>query len=87
MFEQKTIIAFERAAEAAYAAMYDAKPPNVKDCYDDAQLCFGHAIEAAKLAGLADEVERLKSRVEHITKVYNAHFHSVLLFIRGQMRR
>ena len=28
--------------------MYDAKPHCVKDCYDDAVLCFAHAIEAAR---------------------------------------
>lgn len=59
MSERKTIDEFERAAEAAYAAMYEAKPYSVKDCYDDAQINFSHAIAAAKLAGLADEVERL----------------------------
>jgi hypothetical protein len=75
--DRKTIDEFERAAEAAYADMYDAKPHNVKDCYDDAQLCFAHAIEAAKRAGLADEVVRLRSRVEHIASVYNSQFRGV----------
>ena len=58
MIDRKTIDDFERAAEVAYAGMYDAKPHGVKDCYDDAMLCFAHAIEAARLAGLVDEVER-----------------------------
>ena len=74
---RKTIDEFERAAEAAYAAMYEAKPYSVKDCYDDAQLYFSHAIAAAKLAGLADEAERLKSRVEHIRNVYHNQFRGV----------
>ena len=77
MSDPKTIEQFEQAAEAAYAAMYDAKPHNVEDCYDDAQLCFAHALEAATLAGLTDEVERLKSRVEHIRNVYNGQFRGV----------
>jgi hypothetical protein len=38
MTGKKTIDEFERAAEAAYAAMYEARPHNVKDCHDDAQL-------------------------------------------------
>ena len=50
MMARKTIDEFERAAEAAYAAMYEAKPYSVKDCYDDAQLYFSHAIAAAKRA-------------------------------------
>ena len=52
MIDRKTIDDFERAAEVAYAGMYDAKPHGVKDCYDDAMLCFAHAIEATRLAGM-----------------------------------
>ena len=77
MIGRKTIDEFERAAEAAYAAMYEAKPYSVKDCYDDAQLYFSHAIAAAKLAGLADEVERLSQRAEDVKKVYNSQFRGV----------
>jgi hypothetical protein len=57
--------------------MYDAKPHGVKDCYDDTMLCFAHAIEAAKIAGLVDEVARLMSRVEHIRNVYNGQFRGI----------
>ena len=77
MTGRKTIDEFERAAEAAYAAMYDAKPYSVKDCYDDAQLYFSHAIAAAKLAGLAEEVERLTRRAEDVRKVYNSRLRGV----------
>ena len=77
MIDRKTIDDFERAAEVAYAGLYDAKPHGVKDCYDDAMLCFAHAIEAARLAGLVNEVERLKSRAEHIRNVYNGQFRGV----------
>jgi hypothetical protein len=77
MMARKTIDEFERAAEAAYAAMYGATPYSVKDCYDDAQLYFSHAIAAAKHAGLADEVERLSQRADDIRRVYNSQFRGV----------
>ena len=77
MSERQTIAELEQTAEAAYAAMYDAKAHDVKDCYDDAQVHFGRAIEAAQLARLPDEVARLWRRVEHITSVYNSQFRGV----------
>jgi len=77
MSHSKTIAEFEQLAEAAYAAMYDAAPHNVKDCHDDAQLYFSQAIEAAKLAGLADEAMRLTRRAEHVRKVYNSQFRGI----------
>jgi hypothetical protein len=77
MIDRKTMDDFERGAEVAYAGMHDAKPHGVKDCYDDAMLCFAHAIEAARLAVLVDEVQRLKSRVEHIRNVYDGQFRGV----------
>jgi hypothetical protein len=70
-------IGFERLAEAAYAAMYDVRPHNVKDCYDDAQLYFSRAIEAAEIGGLADEATRLTRRREHVENVYNSQFRGV----------
>jgi hypothetical protein len=77
MNEREAVADFERLAEAAYAAMYDVLPHNVKDCYDDAQLYIGRAIEAAERGGLADEVVRLTRRAEHITDVYNSQFRGV----------
>ena len=50
---------YEARAEAAYTAMYDAAPHNVKDCYDDACLYLAHAIEIATGLGLIAEAERL----------------------------
>ena len=38
---------------------------------------FSHAIAAAKLAGLADEVERLSQRAEDVRRVYNSQFRGV----------
>jgi len=64
----------ERRAEAAYAAMYDARPPAAKDCYDDARRYFTQAIEFAGRADLADEVTRLTSRRSHIAEVYIRQF-------------
>jgi hypothetical protein len=77
MNEREAVAEFERLAEAAYAAMYDVRPRNVKDCYDDAQLYFGQAIEAALRDGLADEVARLTLRFEHVRNVYNRQFRGV----------
>jgi hypothetical protein len=77
MIERTTPDEFERLAEGAYAAMYEARPHNVKDCHDDAQLYFAHAIEAAKTAALGDEVVRLSQRAEDIRKVYNSQFRGV----------
>lgn len=77
MTEPDTVADCERSAEAAYAAMYDARPHGVKDCYDDARLYFSRAIEAASNAGLADEVTRLAKRLEQVEAVYNGQFRGV----------
>jgi hypothetical protein len=75
--ERETIAEFERLAEAAYAAMFDVRPYNVKDCYDDVQLYCSRAIDAAERGGLADEVARLTRRREHVENVYNSQFRGV----------
>ena len=49
---------YEQHAEAAYAAMYDARPPAAKDCYEDARSYLTKAIEMAKGANLPDDVAR-----------------------------
>lgn len=66
--------AYEKRAEDAYSAMYDARPWNVKDCYEDACLYLNHAILIAQELGLAAETERLKRRSQHIEAVYNHQF-------------
>ncbi|MCZ7594272.1 MAG: hypothetical protein M5U16_04650 [Hyphomicrobium sp.] len=68
---------YEARAEAAYAAMYDAAPHNVKDHYEDACLYLAHAIEIAAGWGLEQEVARLKKRSEEIDAVYNHQFRHV----------
>ena len=77
MNERDTIAELEQMAEGSYDAMYDARPHNVKDHYEDAQLYFSRAIEAAQRGGLTDEVMRLTRRVEHITDVYDTQFRGV----------
>jgi hypothetical protein len=68
---------FERKGEDAYAAMYDARPYAVKDCYEEARSQFRLAIEAARLGGYAEEMARLERRLAHITAVYNSQFRDV----------
>ena len=77
MIDSDALAELEGKAEAAYAAMYDARPYSVKDCYEDSCLYFHRAIEVAQRAGLADEAARLRQRVEHVGKVYNNQFRGV----------
>lgn len=71
---RKEIAQFEALAEAAYGAMYDAKDHNVKDCYEDASYNLSRAVDVARAHGLAEEVERLSKRIDHIAAVYNSQF-------------
>jgi hypothetical protein len=64
----------EARAEQAYAAMYEASPHNVKDCYEDACLYLSRAIKLAEELGLNVEYERLTARVAHVEYVYNHQF-------------
>ena len=68
---------YEKLAEAAYDAMYKARPYNVKDHFDDARGYFSKAIEFAKREGLDDEGVRLSARLEHIVSVYNSQFRGI----------
>jgi hypothetical protein len=67
----------EKLAEAAYDAMYDARPYGVRDCFDDACGYLSEAISVAKRAGLDDEVTRLTARRDHIIKVYDRQFRGI----------
>ena len=73
----KTVSEYEQKAEAAYSAMYDVRPLNVKDCFDDARLYFAKAIEAAQLAELPDVAARLAARLKSVEQVYNGQFRGV----------
>jgi hypothetical protein len=68
---------YEALAEAAYSAMYEARPPAAKDCYDDARLNLGRAIDMARRAGYAGEVARLTARRGEIAEVYDRQFRRV----------
>jgi hypothetical protein len=65
---------YERRAEAAYAAMYDAPDHDQKDLKDDALFYLARAIEAAETLNLAEDAARLKARVDNIMGVYNSQF-------------
>ena len=73
----KTVSEYEQKAEAAYSAMYDVRPHNVKDCFDDARLYFSKAIEAAQLSELPDVATRLAARLKSVEEVYNGQFRGV----------
>ena len=74
---RRDIAANEKLAEAAYDAMYEARPSGVRDCFDDACGYLAEAIGIAKQAGLDDEAMRLTARREHIINVYNHQFRGV----------
>lgn len=64
----------ERLAEAAYDAMYDARPNAVKDHYETALMHLRLAIVAARESGNAAQAERLINRAEDIEAIYNSQF-------------
>ena len=63
---------FEEQAEAAYAAMYDARPPAAKD-----HAYLTKAIAMAKGANLTEDAARLMARRKQIIEIYNRQFRSV----------
>ncbi len=71
------IESYEKLAETAYEAMYEARPYAAKDCFDDARGYFTKAIEVAKRAGLGNEVARLTTRLDHIVNVFNSQFRGI----------
>jgi hypothetical protein len=73
----KEIAQFEALAETAYTAMYDARPHNVKDHYEDAVINMQRAIDAAVAREMTAEAERLTKRRDHIESVYNHQFRYV----------
>ena len=65
----------EALAEQAYSAMYDVPPlRSAKDDCDDACLYLQRAIETAGRLGLANEVARLRRRLDHVRAVYDSQF-------------
>ena len=73
--DDRELARLETLAEQFYTAMYDARRP--KDDYDDACLNFHLAIEEAKRLGLAEEIDRLTRRRDHVRAVYNSQLRGV----------
>jgi hypothetical protein len=77
MSDAETVTRCERLAEAAYAAMYEARPHQVKDLYEEARGHFWRAIEAAWQGRLFAEVVRLAQRFAEVDAVYNGQFRGI----------
>jgi len=71
---REQMLAYERKAERAYAAMYDAPGHGRKDLKDDALSFLARAVEIADALGLAEDAARLRARAENIMGVYNSQF-------------
>lgn len=71
---RELMLDYERKAETAYSAMYDAQPRDEKDLKDDALFYLARAIEVAAALGLQDDEQRLRARVDNIMGVYNSQF-------------
>jgi hypothetical protein len=77
MNARAAMVDHEARAEAAYTAMYDAAPHNVKGCYEDACFYLAQAIRIATQLGLIEEALRLEKRREQIEAVYDHQFRYV----------
>ena len=62
----------EALAEKAYDEMYETRYPS--GCYADLKDCFADAIGVAEHAGLTEDAERLRKRLDHCRKVYRSQF-------------
>ena len=62
----------EALAEKAYDEMYETRFPI--GCFADLKDYFSEAIGAAERAGLLDEANRLRRRLEHCKEVYRKQF-------------
>ena len=68
------MVRLEALAEAAYAAMQEARLRGAKERFEDARYYFERAIEAAKRAGLLEEAARLQMRRDYVVRVYRDQF-------------
>ncbi len=68
------MVRLEALAEAAYDAMYEARPHGARNRYEEARHHFDSAIDAAHRANLHEEAVRLKRRRDHVGRVYNSQF-------------
>jgi hypothetical protein len=71
---RELMLDWERKAEAAYAALYDAESWNQKDLKDDAFFYLARALEIAEQLGLSEDAERLRKRGENILGVWDSQF-------------
>jgi len=74
---RERMLELEARGEAAYAAMYDARPHEEKDLKDDALLYLAEARRIAEALDLVADVERLKARADNIIGAYNSQFRPV----------
>ncbi len=71
---REQMLALEARGEAAYTAMYDARPHEEKDLKDDALMYLAQAEKIAIALGLTEDAARLKARTANIMGVYNSQF-------------
>ena len=64
------LVRFAAFAEAAAESMEAGPPECTRVRFDEACLFFGRAIEAAKRAGLGQEIARLKLRMAALRRLY-----------------
>jgi hypothetical protein len=65
----------KQLGEKAYDAMYEAHSfRDANDCYRDAKDSFYDAIGLADELGLAEELDSLRKRLEHIKEVFRSQF-------------
>ena len=69
--------ALEARAEAAYAALYEARPYAQKDLKDDACLFLLQAMKIAQALGRTQDAARLKARSDEITAAFNSQFRNI----------
>ena len=69
---RQRIAELEALAEKAYDKMYEARFPI--GCFADLKDYFSEAIGTAERAGLLDEANRLRRRLEHCKEVYRKQF-------------
>jgi hypothetical protein len=70
---------FEALGEKAYAQMYEiftehGTYTNPAACWSDCKDWFAAAIGSAERTGLGAEASRLRTRLDHIRKVYRSQF-------------
>jgi hypothetical protein len=66
------LVRFAAFAEAAAESMEAGLPEDARARFDEAAVYFGRALEAAKRAGLSQEIARLKLRVVALRKAFEA---------------